>query len=151
MSEQRYIEVVTDLCQLIGIGDVNQVLKMRRLEVEGFDVALDHFEDDPDSMYLSFEYGIVTSGRTLNVFRLMLEANISVYAQDQAQLGLDEVTGGVIMLVRVELKPDLDGTILSDLLSHYAEHGRYWRDSIMQTPDDMYEGLANGDYMWIRA
>ena len=33
----------------------------------------------------------------------------------------------------------------------YAEHGRYWRDQIVQSTDEMFEGISNGDYTWLRA
>lgn len=81
----------------------------------------------------------------------MLEANLTIYAQDHAQLGLDGDTGGIILIVRVAYAPDLNGEQLAELLGHYAEHGRYWRDNILQTTDDMFESLSNGTYLWIRA
>lgn len=151
MSSTRYSEVVTDLCRLLSIPAVDHVLKTRNIVVEGFDVLLENYDDEPDTMYVHFQYGIVTGGRTLTVFRLMLEANITVYAQDQAQMGVDEGTGGIIMLARITLDDNVDGPWLADLLAHYAEHGRYWRDNILQSTDEMFEQLAQGSYLWIRA
>lgn len=151
MSSSRYKKVVTDLCQILGIPETERVLKTRAIIVEGFDVRLENYDDEPDIMYVHFQYGIVTGGRTLAVFRLMLEANITIYAQDQAQMGVDEGTGGIILLARVNLNDETDGEWLADLLAHYAEHGRYWRDNILQTTDEMFEQLAQGSYLWIRA
>ena len=121
------------------------------MEVNGFDVAIDFFEPDPAAIYLNFEYGIVNSGRTLRIFRLLLEANLMIYAQDQAQLGLDSDTGGIVLIVRVPLTDEVDGPWLGELLDHYAEHGRYWRESIMLSSDEMFDNLASGSYVWIRA
>ncbi|WP_018606712.1 hypothetical protein [Uliginosibacterium gangwonense] len=151
MSTQRYTDVVTELCHELSIPAVDHVLKTRAIVVEGFDVILENYDDDPDTMYVHFQYGIVTGGRTLTVFRLMLEANITIYAQDQAQMGVDEGTGGIILLARVDLNDDIDGSWLADLLAHYSEHGRYWRDNILQTTDEMFEQLAQGSFLWIRA
>jgi hypothetical protein len=84
------------------------------------------------------------------VFRLLLEANLLIYAQDQAQLGMDADTGCIVMIVRVEFHDGLDGDGLAGLLGHYAQHGRYWRDNIFQTDDEMFEQIADGSYLWMK-
>ncbi|MFM0040906.1 CesT family type III secretion system chaperone [Paraburkholderia sediminicola] len=151
MSIERFAEVVRDVCTVVDLPDPEHVLQTRTIEVEGFDVRLDHFENDQEAMYVNFHYGTVTAGRTLVVFRLMLEANLLIYAQDQAQLGLDTDTGGIILILRLPLTPDVDGTVVADLLSHYAEHGRYWRSNIIESTDEMFMGIVSGDYFWLRA
>jgi hypothetical protein len=151
MSIERFAEVVRDVCSVVDLPDPEHVLQTRTIEVEGFDVRLDHFENDQEAMYVNFHYGTVTAGRTLVVFRLMLEANLLIYAQDQAQLGLDTDTGGIILILRLPLTPDIDGTVVADLLSHYAEHGRYWRSNIIESTDEMFMGIVSGDYFWLRA
>ena len=151
MSIERRDSLIRDMCVHLQIPDADAIIAAGRLTVEGFEVIIDAVEEDLDAFYLNFDYGIVTGGRTLRVFRLMLEANVTIYAQDHAQLGLDGDTGGIILIVRVTYDPDIDGEQLAELLGHYAEHGRYWRDNILQTTDDMFENLSNGTYVWIRA
>ncbi|UEP39252.1 molecular chaperone Tir [Burkholderia ambifaria] len=151
MSIELYEEVVRDVCSVVGLPDPDHVLSTRTIEVEGFEVQLDHFENDPQAMYVNFHYGTVSAGRTLVVFRLMLEANLVIYAQDQAQLGIDTDTGGIVLIVRLPLDHDVDGQVVADLLSHYAEHGRYWRSNIIESSDEMFEGIVAGDYFWLRA
>lgn len=151
MSYERYVQLVGELCEATGLPGHQTVLARRKIEVEGFDVTVDHVESDPEAMYLQFEYGATTAGRTLKIFRLMLESNLLVYAQDQAQLGLDPETGGALLIVRVPMSDDIDGTWLADTLVHYAEHGRYWRDNMQQAPEEMFEGLSSGEYLWMRA
>src|SRR5580698_6729067 len=146
VSAEKYVYLVEALCQSVGLPDADHILETRSIEVEGFDVRLDHFEGDENAIYLNFEYGAVTAGRTQTVFRLMLEANLLIYAQDQAQLGLDAETGGIILVVRVEMTDDIDGEVLADLLSHYAEHGCYWQKNIFESPDEMLNGIASGDF-----
>ncbi|MFM0553143.1 CesT family type III secretion system chaperone [Paraburkholderia sediminicola] len=150
-NSERYAQLVRDLCETVGLADVEHVLTTRSIEVEGFDVRLEYFENDLDAMYANFHYGTVTAGRTLAVFRLMLEANLMIYAQDQAQLGLDTDTGGIVLVLRVPFTYDVDGAVLADLLAHYAEHGRYWQQNILESTDEMFEGVASGNYMWLRA
>ena len=150
-SSERYASLVRDLCATVGLADAEHVLRTRSIEVEGFDVRLEHFENDLDALYANFHYGTVTAGRTLVVFRLMLEANLLIYAQDQAQLGLDTDTGGIVLVLRVPMTYDVDGAALADLLAHYAEHGRYWRKNIIESTDEMFEGIVAGEFTWLRA
>jgi hypothetical protein len=151
MSLERYCEVVTQMCGVVGLADADSVLRRGCLEVEGFEVSLTHFQNDPQAMYLGFNFGAMTAGRTLKVYRLMLEANLTVYAQDQAQMGMDPDTGAVLLMLRAPLVDGIDGPWLADTLAHYTEHGRYWRDSIMNAGDEAYEGLCGGQYHWMKA
>jgi hypothetical protein len=151
MSRERYVELVHEVCDVVGLPDADYVVETQTLEIEGFDVRLDHFENDPESLYVCFHYGAITAGRTLVIFRMMLEANLLIYAQDQAQLGLDADTGSIVLLVHVSMGPEITGEYLADIFTHYAEHGRYWRNNILESGDEMFEGIASGNYMWLRA
>lgn len=151
MSVDRYCELIRELCDVVGLPDAEAAIARNAIEVEGFEVLLGHYENDPDAMYLNFTFGSVTAGRTLRVYRLMLEANLTLYAQDQAQLGIDADTGVVLLIVRVPMTPETDGLYLADTFNHYAEHGRYWQENILLAEDEMFESLSHGDYTWLRA
>ena len=151
MSFDRYRELVTQMCGVVNIPDAAAVLARGAGEIDGYEVLLTHFENDPEAMYLNFNFGIVTAGRTLRVFRLLLEANLQIYAQDQAQMGLNPDTGGVLLIVRVPMTDEIDGNWLAETFNHYIEHGQYWRDSIITATDEMFEGVCSGEYMWLRA
>lgn len=151
MSHERFTQLVEEVCAAVGLPDAQAVLERRTLEVESFTVMLEHVEHDAGAMYLQFDYGITTVGRTLRLFRLMLESNLLVYAQDQAQLGINPDTGGALLIVRVPMADDIDGNWLAETMVHYAEHGRYWRDQMSNSAEEAFEGIAAGDYMWLRA
>ncbi|MCA8002736.1 CesT family type III secretion system chaperone [Burkholderia metallica] len=151
MNEDFYAELIASLCEAVGLPDVEHVLETHSIEVGGFDVRLDCFDEDPDSIYLGFDFGAVTAGRITEVYRLMLEANLLVYAQDQAQLGLDSDYGNVVLLVRVPFADAPSGDMLADLLAHYAEHGSYWKQSILEASDERFEAIVSGNFSWIRA
>jgi glyoxylate utilization-related uncharacterized protein len=53
--------------------------------------------------------------------------------------------------VRVPLGDSIDAPWLAETLTHYAEHGRYWRDNIANATEEMFAGICAGDYFWIRA
>jgi hypothetical protein len=150
MSVEQYEELVTQLCAAIQLPDPRAVLQRGWVEVEGFEVLLAHYQNDPSAMYLNFHFGIVTPGRALTVFRLLLESNLTVYAQDQAQVGVNPETGGIILIVRVPMTPDISGQWLAETLAHYAEHGRYWNDNILAAAEQAFEGLCSGDYLWLK-
>lgn len=151
MSLERRNQLIRELCDLRGIGNADLVVERGVIAIDDFDVAIDFYKEDPAAIYVNFQFGIVSGGRTLRVFRLLLEANLSVYAQDQAQLGVEANTGGVVLIVRAVLEANTDGQWLVELIEHYVEHGRYWRENILLSDDEMFRHLANGDYIWIRA
>jgi hypothetical protein len=151
VSEDHYVALVASLCEAVGLPDVEHVLQTHSIEVGGLDVRLDCNDDDPDAIYLSFDFGAITAGRITTVYRLMLEANLLIYAQDQAQLGLDADYGNVVLLVRVPFADGPTGDTLADLLAHYSEHGSYWKQSILEASDERFEAVASGNFSWIRA
>ena len=89
MSLERRNELIRELCKLRGIGDAEHVVKTGVVNIDDFDIAIDFFQEDAAAIYVNFQFGVVSGGRTLRVFRLLLEATLSVYAQDQAQLGVE--------------------------------------------------------------
>ncbi|MGS0891211.1 CesT family type III secretion system chaperone [Burkholderia stagnalis] len=151
MSDPRYLALVEQFCAVVGLHDADYVQETGSVEVEGFEVRLEHVERDQGAIYANFHFGTVTAGRTLHIFRLMLEANLLIYAQDQAQLGIDADTGSIVLILRLPFDPDFGGEDLADLLAHYAEHGRYWRQNIIESSDEMFEGIASGEFFWLRA
>jgi Tir chaperone protein (CesT) family len=151
MSEQILDALLEAVAAEIGMADAAPIVAARSIEVQGFECSFEVPESDGDALYLLFDFGITTAGRTLRLYTAMLEANLTTYAQDQAQLGIDAGTGVVILIVRIPGLLSIDATWLADTLIHYAEHGLYWRDTIFQSSDEMFEGVSRGDFEWIRA
>ena len=150
MSFDRYCQLIADLCQSVGIPDADEVLTRGELRVGALTVQIPFFDNDPEAIYLAYNFGAVSAGRTYRIFRMMLEANFVVYAMDQAQLGLDSTSEAVMLIVRCPMDPDINGEWLADTLAHYADHGIYWRDNIMSSPDEILESLLDGKYSWIK-
>lgn len=151
MSYERYTDLVKQLCTTVGIPDAQAVIDRGVVEIEGYEVLITHYDNDAAAMYMNMHFGIVTAGRTLRVFRLLLESNLTIYAQDQAQVGLNPDTGGVLLIVRIPMSDEVDGTWLADTFNHYVEHAKYWRESIVEATDEMFEGVCSGEFMWLRA
>ena len=151
MSDQVLETLLEAVALEVGLGDPGSVVSARRIEVQGFECSFEITESDNDALYLMFDFGIATAGRTLRLFTAMLEANLTTYAQDQAQLGIDATTGVAILIVRIPGVHEIDVPWLVDTLAHYASHGTYWRDTIFQATDEMFEGISRGDFEWILA
>jgi len=151
MSTQALDALLEAVATEIGMADPKPVVSSKMIEVQGFECSFEIPESDSDALYLLFDFGVATAGRTLRLFTAMLEANLTTYAQDQAQLGIDSETGVVILIVRIPNVHDIDPSWLADTLLHYSEHGLYWRDTIFQATDEMFEAISQGDFEWIRA
>ena len=151
MSDSALDGLLESIAAEVGIADVAGVVAARMMEVQGFECSFDIPEADNDALYLLFNFGIATAGRTLRLYTAMLEANLTTYAQDQAQMGIDGQTGVAFLIVRVPGVGSMDIGWLAETLLHYSAHGLYWRESIFQASDEMFEGISRGDYEWIRA
>lgn len=151
MSDGVLDGLLESIAAEVGIQDVAGVVAARMIEVQGFECSFDVADSDPDALYLLFNFGISTAGRTLRLYTAMLEANLTTYAQDQAQMGIDSETGVAFLIVRIPGLSQVDIGWLTETLLHYAAHGLYWRDSIFQASDEMFEGISRGDFEWIRA
>jgi hypothetical protein len=151
LSYARFKSLVVDLCTQLNRPGAEEVLKRGYVDVRGFDIMLNNFEGDPEALYMGFNFGVVFAGRALKIYRLMLESNLSVYAQDQAQLGIDADTGTAQLIVRVPMVETIDGAWLLETINHYLEHAKYWSETILTSDDAMFEGVCSGDYRWIRA
>jgi hypothetical protein len=151
MSTERFEELVHALCAATNLPDPELAVQNGFVEVDGFHIQLRYHENDPEAMYMNFDYGPIHTRRTYRVCRLMLEANMSLYAQDQAQFSMEAETETMLLCVRVPMTEEIDGAWMAETCAHYTEHGKYWRDNLSNASDDMYNGLCEGRYMWIKA
>jgi hypothetical protein len=151
MDRNRYEALVKELCKELDVVDVEGVLQRGAMTVAGHEVQVSHFSNDKVAMYLNFSFGIVGAGKTQNAFHQLLVSNMSIYAQDQGQLGVVPATGGILLIVRVPMTDEVDGKWLADTFVHYAEHGKYWRDTLHAVVDEQFAGPPETHFLWMRA
>ncbi len=151
MSRERYVSLVEELCKELEIADTAAVLQRCAMEVAGYEVLLTHMSSDENAMYMNFNFGIVSGGRTLHAFHMMLQSNMTLYAQDQAQLGVHPETGSPLLIVRVPMTDEIDGPWLADTFNHYCEHGRYWRQNLHDAHDEENMVMPHTHFIWMRA
>ena len=150
MAEDKLTELLEDFCDTVGLYPP-EIIRRRQVQVKGLEVAFSSLEGDDEHYYFAYQFGAIAAGRTLKVFRLMLEANILVYAKDDAVMGMDPDTGGVVLSVRGTFGPAATGRWLADTLAHFAEHAIYWKKNILDCVDEMFNGISSGQYQWMRA
>ncbi len=151
MSSEKYDQLVRDMCKAVGVSDADGVLQRGAIVVEGYEMMLAHYNSDEHAMYLNFNFGIVGPGRTQPLFERMLTSNMTIYAQDQAQLGVHPDTGGLLLIVRIPMTDEVDGNWLVETVQHYLEHGRYWRESMFNTTDEMNDVPSHMHFVWMKA
>ena len=151
MSREKYVALVRSMCEILGAPDPNLVLQRGALQLHGYELILAHYSNDEQAMYVNFNFGITSAGRTQRVFELMLQSNLSIYSQDQAQLGVNPDTGGLLLIVRVPMNDETDGAYLADTFNHYVDHGKYWCENTHKVVDEMYHPPAPTVCMWMRA
>ncbi|RYX91570.1 MAG: molecular chaperone Tir [Comamonadaceae bacterium] len=150
MEADQLQALLTDFCDAVGLPDRVSVVAKRLVYVKGMDVSFETMEGDAGHFQMYFRFGAIAPGRALRVFRLMLEANLLVYAKDNAHFGMDPDTGESVLMLRAAFGPETNGQWLANTLAHYAEHGLYWRNNILDSPDEQFNGVASREYQWIR-
>lgn len=150
MSIDKLNQLLTDFCETVGLYPP-EIVRRAQVQVKGMDVVFRCNEGDDDHFYFSYQFGAIAAGRTLKVFRLMLEANVLVYAKDHAVLGMDPDTGGVVLSIRGVFGAQASGRWLADTLAHFAEHAIYWKNNILECIDEMFNGISSGQFQWMRA
>ncbi|CAN5560374.1 CesT family type III secretion system chaperone [soil metagenome] len=143
-------DLLTDFCKTVGLPDALSVVARRMVYVKGMDVTFETLEGDAGHFQMYFRFGAIMAGRVLRVLRLMLEANLLVYAKDNGRFALDPDTGESVLMLRAAFGPQTNGQWLADTLAHYSEHGMYWRNNILDCPDEQFNGVASREYRWIR-
>lgn len=149
-ADEKLVDLLNDFCDTVGLYPA-EIIRRRQVQVKGLDVTFVRGTEEDGLFYFSYQFGAIASGRTLKVFRLMLEANVLVYAKDDAVMGMDPDTGGVVLMVRARFAPTANGRWLADTLAHFADHAIYWKKNILDCIDEMFNGISSGQYQWMRA
>ena len=115
----------------ITIGDVAISLSFERLA-------------ERDQVALSSRIGKVPRSRELEVYRLLLEANVNWSATRFATLGVNSATMDVVICYRCGMA-EMTGEGLGNLLSSFAEVASSWRDIVAEEAGDRHEGYELRD------
>jgi Tir chaperone protein (CesT) family len=150
MADDRLKTLLQDFCDTVGLYPV-EVLRRRQLVVKGIDVVFTELPEDEQHCYAAFQFGALAAGRSLKIFRLMLESNVLVYAKELAVMGMDTDSGGVVLTLRIAYGETTTGSWLADNLAYFAEHAIYWKKNIMDCADERFNGITSGTYTWIQA
>lgn len=139
------------ICRVVDIEDVGSVVSQRRMTINGLEVRFWEIEQAGVArIFAQFDLGAVPPGRTLQAWRLVLEANGVLYATSPARMALGPETGAVLLVVELEGVGEDAGADSATRLEHFAQHGLYWQLNILSSTDEQFDGIASGTYVWIR-
>lgn len=128
---ERYQELFKDMLAASGLDAMAEV--ERDIDVKIGDVAISlSFEqiNGVEQIALSARIGKVPKAREIEIYRLLLEANVNWSATRFATLGVNSATMDAVICYRCAMD-GMTGESLADLLSSFAEVAAQWREIVL--------------------
>jgi hypothetical protein len=111
-------------------------------------ISLDR-RGDADDIVLHSRLGIVPEARELDVYRVLLEANVMWSATGDATLGVNSATREALICYRYALK-DLDAGAFAGLVGAFAELARNWRAFLAAAEEELARPGASAPLIGLR-
>jgi hypothetical protein len=128
MTDTFYEQLIRELCACEDLPDPRQIFEKGAMRIGGHDVHLMHDGLlDPDTVYLTVDFGALPEDAILLAYRAMLETNIMLAALGTGALALDPSTGHPVFASRIALTPELTGAQLADMLKQCVGHAQQWQ------------------------
>ena len=125
MSKERYVELVTNFCTLVGINQPENILVGNAISVDGFDFYLSHKEEaDPMILVIYCDFGPPKKDRLLDVYQALLEANMTIYGSNSPAFMLSG-SGNVALAYHYHLDQVTPNQLLG-LCTALAEQAKEW-------------------------
>lgn len=127
---QRYQKLFGDMLSASGLDVMAEVERDIDVDIDGVAISLS-FEpiNDVEQIALSARIGKVPGAREIEIYRLLLEANVNWSATRFATLGVNSATKDAVICYRCAMDA-MTGDGLADLLSSFAEVAALWREII---------------------
>ncbi|KVZ91254.1 hypothetical protein WL22_22905 [Burkholderia ubonensis] len=118
MSNEKYRNVICDMCRYIGLSAWEQVADAQCLAISGKLVGV-FFDDevDADRLFIYFDLGGSSDGVDIP-YRTLLEANLTAAVDVTGHFGINPASGDIIYMVVFLIEPaDTAGVRLAELLA----------------------------------
>ena len=127
---ERYQALFADMLQTSGVNGTSDIERDLDITIAGAPISLS-FEpiSGSEQIALSARIGKVPRARELEIYRLLLEANVNWSATRFATLGVNSSTLDAVICFRCPMD-GMTGAGLADLLSSFAEVAAQWRDIV---------------------
>jgi len=126
----NFVELMRALSAEAGLKVDWEPVSPVEFTVDGLDVviSLDRRTGE-DSIVVHSQLGEVPAQRELEVYRILLEANVMWSGTGDATLAVNSATRQALLCYRMAMK-DLDGPGFVAMVSAFVELARSWRDFI---------------------
>ena len=125
MSKERYVELVTKFCKLVNLDQPENILAGNAVEIDGVDFYLSHKEEtDPEVLIIYCDFGSPKKDRLLDVYRALLEANMTIYGSNSPAFMLSP-TGNVALAYHYHLEQVAPEQLLG-LFTTLTEQAKEW-------------------------
>jgi len=133
----KFVELVRALGDAVGLKVDWQPLSPIELSVDGLVVVIS-FErrGEADAIVIHSDLGEVPAERELEVYRVLLEANVMWSATGDATLAVNSATRQALMCYRMTIK-DLDGPRFVAIVSTFAQLARGWSNVIGAAEEEL--------------
>lgn len=127
---ERYQALFADMLRASGVTGTSEIERDLDITIAGAPISLS-FEpiQGSEQVALSARIGKVPKARELEIYRLLLEANVNWSATRFATLGVNSSTLDAVICFRCSMD-GMSGEGLADLLSSFAEVAARWREII---------------------
>jgi len=137
----RFEELVSAMAEHMGLPLAGRPESPLEIILGGTAVTLSgETISDIEDIVLAANVGTVSRHREIELYRLLLEANVHWSATRFATLGVNSATLGVILCYRCRAA-ELSGETLAALLSTFAETARIWTE-IIASENEVETGAA---------
>ena len=132
-----FVEAMRALSDAAGLKVDGEFVSPVEFTVDGLDVVISLDQrTGPDSIVLHSGLGKVPAQRELEVYRILLEANMMWSGTGDATLAVNSATQDALLCYRMLPMKDLEGPGFVAGVSAFVELARGWRDFIVAAADE---------------
>ena len=127
MSQDRFVRLIVEFCQLTKLEDPARIVQGGAIELDDVPFSLLYSEKiNPRALLLYCEFGVPPSGHEAEACRILLEKNLFRYDGDGGPAFTMSAAGKILCAHRL-LLAHATALQLYDLLSDLAGKAQQWR------------------------
>lgn len=129
MNSTEYQRVIQELCEHVGVNDLEKVLATQHMEVDNAIVGLIYDEERaPELLSLYFSLGHATQA---NAERRLLETNALSITSEAGYFCILPEDGSIVYRVNLPLTHTTNGAELAVKMENFLQNGRYVLETIV--------------------
>lgn len=132
----NFVELVRALSDEAGLQLSQEPVSPVEFSVDGVDVAISHeVRGEEHAIVLYSELGQVPEAREIEVYRILLEANVMWSGTGDGTIGVNSATRQALICYRLPTT-DLDGPGFVSVVSAFLQLARAWREFMVASEEE---------------